>query len=107
MASFEAAVGGVEEGGERKTPAEHKSKKSKDDDKPVIYPKLEDEIFHEVSKNAIQIFVLSSWSFTFPIRSEQSAQQEMKNYKEMGLVMAIKADAVPKFRKKLEDLVSE
>ena len=77
---------------QRKTPAEHKSKKSKDDDKPVIYPKLEDEIFHEVSKNAIQIFVvcisfidankffflqLSSWSFTFPIRSEQSAQQEV------------------------------
>ncbi|XP_066380116.1 protein BCCIP homolog [Miscanthus floridulus] len=82
---------------ERKTPAKHKSKKRKDDDEPVIYPKLEDEILHE----------LSSWSFTFPIRSEQAAQQEMKNYKEMGLVMAIKADAVPKFRKKLEDLVSE
>ncbi|EER90494.1 hypothetical protein BDA96_01G007900 [Sorghum bicolor] len=82
---------------ERKTPAKHKSKKSKDDDEPVIYPKLEDEIFHK----------LSSWSFTFPIRSEQSAQQEMKDYKEMGLVMAIKADVVPKFRKKLEDLVSE
>ncbi|CAD6207722.1 unnamed protein product [Miscanthus lutarioriparius] len=80
-----------------RTPAKHKSKKSKDDDEPVIYPKLEDEFFHE----------LSSWSFTFPIRSEQAAQQEMKNYKEMGLVMAIKADAVPKFRKKLEDLVSE
>ncbi|WVZ61338.1 hypothetical protein U9M48_011236 [Paspalum notatum var. saurae] len=84
---------------ERKTPAKHKSKsiKDDDDDEPVIYPKLEDEIFHE----------LSSWSFTFPIRSEQSAQQEMKNYKEMGLVMAIKAEAIPKFRKKLEALVSE
>jgi protein BCP1 len=32
---------------------------------------------------------------------------QIKNYKEMGLVMAIKADAVPKFRKKLEDFVSE
>ncbi|CAL4928467.1 unnamed protein product [Urochloa decumbens] len=83
---------------ERKTPAKHKAKKSKDDDdEPIIYPKLEDEIFKE----------LSSWSFTFPIRSEQSSQQEMKNYKEMGLVMAVKAEAIPKFRKKLEALVSE
>jgi len=81
---------------ERKTPAKHKAKNSKDDE-PTIYPKLEDEIFNE----------LSSWSFTFPIRSEQSPQQEMKNYKEMGLVMAVKAEAIPKFRKKLEALVSE
>ncbi|KAG2544427.1 protein BCCIP homolog [Panicum virgatum] len=81
---------------ERKTPAKHKAKNSKDDE-PIIYPKLEDEIFNE----------LSSWSFTFPIRSEQSPQQEMKNYKEMGLVMAVKAEAIPKFRKKLEALVSE
>ncbi|KAJ1292654.1 hypothetical protein BS78_01G006500 [Paspalum vaginatum] len=63
---------------ERKTPAKHKSKTNKDDDEPVIYPKLEDEIFHK-----------------------------MKNYKEMGLVMAIKAEAIPKFCKKLEALVSE
>jgi len=81
---------------ERKTPAKHKAKNSKDDE-PIIYPKLEDEIFNE----------LSSWSFTFPIRSEQSPQQETKNYKEMGLVMAVKAEAIPKFRKKLEALVSE
>ncbi|KXG37100.2 hypothetical protein SORBI_3001G008000 [Sorghum bicolor] len=56
-------------------------RRSNDDDKPVMYLKLEDENFHE----------LSSWSFTFPIHSERSAQHEMKNYKEMGLVMAIKA----------------
>ncbi|KAL6638653.1 hypothetical protein ACP70R_023764 [Stipagrostis hirtigluma subsp. patula] len=83
---------------ERKTPAKHKVKNSKDGDEPaVVYPKLEDEILHE----------LSSWSFTFPIRTEQSAQQEMKNYKEMGLVMAVKAEAIPKFQKKLEALISE
>uniref|UniRef100_A0A0D3FRI0 Protein BCCIP homolog n=1 Tax=Oryza barthii TaxID=65489 RepID=A0A0D3FRI0_9ORYZ len=82
---------------ERKTPAKQKAKNSTEEDEPIIYPKLEDEIFRE----------LSSWSFTFPIRSEQSAQQEMKNYKEMGLVMAVKAEAIPKFRKKLEDLLSE
>lgn len=32
---------------------------------------------------------------------------QMKNYKEMGLVMAVKAEAIPKFRKKLEALMSE
>ncbi|KAM3318570.1 hypothetical protein ACQJBY_035997 [Aegilops geniculata] len=82
---------------ERKTPPKQKAKNSKDEDEPVIYPKLEDEIFRE----------LSSWSFTFPIRAEQSAQQELKNYKEMGLVMCVKAKVIPKFRKKLEALVSE
>ncbi|KAK3145443.1 hypothetical protein QOZ80_3BG0252920 [Eleusine coracana subsp. coracana] len=81
---------------ERKTPAKHKSKNSKDEDEPILYPKLEDEIFRK----------LSSWSFTFPIRTEQPPHQEMKNYKEMGLVMAVKAEAIPKFRKKLEALVS-
>lgn len=77
---------------QRKTPPKHKSKANKDDDEPIIYPKFEDEIFHEVSKHAIHVFVvcisfigankffllqLSSWSFTFPIRSEESAQQEV------------------------------
>ncbi|CAM0878250.1 unnamed protein product [Alopecurus aequalis] len=82
---------------ERKTPPKQKAKSNKDEDEPIIYPKLEDEIFRE----------LSSWSFTFPIRAEQSAQQELKNYKEMGLVMCVKAEAIPKFRNKLEALVSE
>uniref|UniRef100_R7W9N5 Protein BCCIP homolog n=1 Tax=Aegilops tauschii TaxID=37682 RepID=R7W9N5_AEGTA len=89
---------------ERKTPPKQKAKNNKDEDEPVIYPKLEDEIFREVSKHPAE---LSSWSFTFPIRAEQSAQQELKNYKEMGLVMCVKADVIPKFRKKLEALVSE
>jgi hypothetical protein len=43
---------------QRKTPAKHKSKKSKDDDEPVIYPKLKDEFFHDVSKLVIQIFIV-------------------------------------------------
>lgn len=82
---------------ERKTTPKQKARNNKDDDEPVIYPKLEDEIFRE----------LSSWSFTFPIRAEQSAQQELKNYREMGLVMCVKAEAIPKFQKKLEALISE
>jgi hypothetical protein len=78
-------------------------RRSNDDDKPVMYLKLEDENFHEVSKHVIQIFIvciscidankffciscigankfflfqLSSWSFTFPIHSERSAQHEV------------------------------
>jgi hypothetical protein len=58
-------------------------------------------IFHALAHR------ISSRSFTFPIHSEQPAQKEMTNYKEMGLVMAVKAEAIPKFRKKLEALVSE
>jgi len=42
---------------QRKTPAKHKAKNSKDDE-PIIYPKLEDEIFNEVSKHAIQKLVV-------------------------------------------------
>ncbi|EMS66561.1 hypothetical protein TRIUR3_26623 [Triticum urartu] len=93
---------------ERKTPPKQKAKNSKDEDEPVIYPKLEDEIFREVLTH-LSFFLcqLSSWSFTFPICAEQSAQQELKNYKEMGLVMCVKAEAIPKFCKKLEALVSE
>jgi protein BCP1 len=78
---------------QRKTPAKQKAKNSKDDDEPIIYPKLEDEIFKEVdikacysdlgclslvNANKISLFFqLSSWSFTFPIRSEHSSQQEV------------------------------
>jgi hypothetical protein len=63
-------------------------------------------IFHALAHRII-FRELSSRSFTFPIHSEQPAQKEMTNYKEMGLVMAVKAEAIPKFRKKLEALVSE
>jgi protein BCP1 len=34
---------------ERKTPAKQKAKNSTEEDEPIIYPKLEDEIFREVS----------------------------------------------------------
>lgn len=37
---------------QRKTPAKQKAKNSKDDDEPIIYPKLEDEIFKEVDIKA-------------------------------------------------------
>jgi hypothetical protein len=40
---------------QRKTPAKQKSKNRKDEDEPIIYPKLEDEIFREVLRHAIQM----------------------------------------------------
>lgn len=45
---------------------------------PIIYLKVEDEVFHE-----------------------------LKNYRAMGLVMVINADAVPQFREKLKSFLSE
>ncbi|KAI9109818.1 hypothetical protein K1719_018859 [Acacia pycnantha] len=49
-----------------------------DDDDAIIYIKPEDELFHK-----------------------------LKNYRSMGLVMAIEADKIPTFRKELRSLVSE
>ena len=70
---------------QRKTPAKHKSKKSKDDDEPVIYPKLEDEIFHKVSKDAIQVFdvcisfMMLTDSFFFSLAHGLSLFQYIRN----------------------------
>ncbi|KAI4357614.1 hypothetical protein L6164_001553 [Bauhinia variegata] len=74
-----------------------KRKSSIDDDVATIYIKPEDEIFHK----------LSSWSFSFPLRTKPVAAQELKNYKSMGLVMAVEADKIPAFRQELNSLISE
>ncbi|XP_026660436.1 protein BCCIP homolog isoform X3 [Phoenix dactylifera] len=63
---------------EKKTVNQCKAKQSQNCDEPVIYIKSEDQIFYE-----------------------------LKNYKEMGLVMVVKADDVPKVREKLKSLVAE
>ncbi|EPS67817.1 hypothetical protein M569_06959 [Genlisea aurea] len=58
------------------------------EEEAVIYTKPEDEIFHE----------LSSWSFSFPLHS-----QWLKNYRPMGLVMAVEAgNASSEFRDRLK-----
>nr|XP_010920064.2 protein BCCIP homolog [Elaeis guineensis] len=82
---------------ESKNVNQYKAKQSQDCDEPVIYIKAEDQIFRE----------LSSLSFTFHLHAEQLVPPELKNYKEMGLVMVVKADDVPKFREKLKSLVVE
>ncbi|XP_042488767.1 protein BCCIP homolog [Macadamia integrifolia] len=66
-------------------------------DEPIIYIKPEDEIFHK----------LSSWSFNFPLQTQQMATHELRNYRLTGLVMAVEADKIPTFRKDLKSLISE
>lgn len=63
----------------------------------IIYLKAEDEIFHE----------MSSLSFTFRLHSSPFVPPELKNYRAMGLVMFINADAIPKFRQRLKSLLAE
>ncbi|KAK7334689.1 hypothetical protein VNO80_26450 [Phaseolus coccineus] len=77
--------------------AEQKTKRNNDSEEGIIYLKLEDEIFHK----------LSSWSFCFPLQSQQLAPHELKNYRPTGLIMAVEADKIPKFRQELASLINE
>ncbi|KAL8144326.1 hypothetical protein V2J09_017358 [Rumex salicifolius] len=63
----------------------------------IIYVKAEDELLHK----------LCSWCFTFPMQSQQPADQELKNHRLSGLVMAIKAEKIAKFRKQLRSLIDD
>ncbi|RZC83312.1 hypothetical protein C5167_046096 [Papaver somniferum] len=54
---------------------QRKGTSNSDSDEPIIYVWPEDEVFHK----------LSSWTFTFPLRSRPADE----NYKPMGLVMAL------------------
>ncbi|BAT93393.1 Protein BCCIP-like protein [Vigna angularis] len=68
-----------------------------DSEERVIYLNLEDEILHK----------LSSLSFYFPLQSQQLAPHELRNYRSMGLIMAVEADKIPKFRQELASLINE
>lgn len=63
----------------------------------VVYVKPEDEIFFE----------LCSWSFSFPLHAQQVTANELKNYRPMGLVMAVEASKISSFRKQLHSLINE
>ncbi|KAL7260295.1 hypothetical protein ACSBR1_006043 [Camellia fascicularis] len=63
----------------------------------IVYVKSEDEIFYQ----------LSSWSFRFPLRTQQLASHELRNYQLMGLVMALEAEKVLTFRQQLHSLINE
>ncbi|KAI3976966.1 hypothetical protein MKX01_008824 [Papaver californicum] len=73
---------------------QRKGASKSDSGEPIIYVWPEDEVFHK----------LSSWTFTFPLRSRPT--DEMKNYKPMGLVMALEAKKIPTFQKELLSLIS-
>ncbi|KAM2658451.1 hypothetical protein EV2_021159 [Malus domestica] len=74
----------------------HQKKGVSVSEEAIIYIKPEDEIFHE----------LSTWSFEFPLHTEQPTL-ELRNYQQMGLVMAVKADQIPTFRQQIKSLVDE
>ncbi|XP_029123170.1 protein BCCIP homolog isoform X2 [Elaeis guineensis] len=82
---------------ENKNVNQRKAKQSQDYEEPFIYIKAEDEIFRE----------LSLLSFTFRLHAEQLISHELKNYREMGLVMVVKADDISKFREKLKSLLAK
>ncbi|KAI5673923.1 hypothetical protein M9H77_14287 [Catharanthus roseus] len=79
-----------------KTP-EKKSRPTGKNDDSIIFTKAEDENFHE----------LSSWSFSFPLHIQKVTDSELKDYRLMGLVMAIEANKVSTFRKRLHSLIDE
>ncbi|KAL4199456.1 hypothetical protein AMTRI_Chr03g145060 [Amborella trichopoda] len=66
---------------------------------PILYNHLEDEIFNK----------LCSWSFTFQLHDQQTVTHELRNYRQMGLVMVVKADkqTVDKFRDDLKTFISD
>ncbi|KAF6175202.1 hypothetical protein GIB67_035083 [Kingdonia uniflora] len=66
-------------------------------EEPIIYIKSEDEIFHK----------LSAWSFSFSLRTNHVSPHELKDYKLIGLAMAVEADKVPTFRRELHSLIND
>ncbi|CAI9264250.1 unnamed protein product [Lactuca saligna] len=77
--------------------ADKKKKGNSSNEEAIIYLKPEDEIFHN----------LSAWSFCFPLRTQQVTTNELKEYRLMGLVMAVKATSIPTFRRQLRSLIDE
>ncbi|KAL9166632.1 hypothetical protein ABFS82_05G042700 [Erythranthe guttata] len=70
---------------------------TKNGDENVIYIKPEDELFLE----------FCSWSFSFPLHAQQVTTDELKNYRPMGLVMAIEASKISIFRQQMHSLIDE
>ncbi|KAG5553705.1 hypothetical protein RHGRI_011556 [Rhododendron griersonianum] len=66
-------------------------------DEAIIYTKPEDEIIHQ----------LCSWSFRFPLLTQQVPTHELRSYRLVGLVMALEAEKVPTFRQQLHSLINE
>ncbi|XP_050373528.1 protein BCCIP homolog [Argentina anserina] len=72
-------------------------RKQNDNEEAIIYVKPEDELFHK----------LSTWSSEFSLKTPQIAPHELRNYQQMGLVMAVKADKISTFQQQLQSLIQE
>lgn len=72
-------------------------KKRLNNEEEILYRNPEDEIFHK----------LSLWSISFPLQTEQLLTHESKNYRLMGLVMAVEAERIPTFRSELHSLIDD
>ncbi|WCJ33461.1 CDK inhibitor P21 binding protein [Euphorbia peplus] len=77
--------------------ADQKNKQISNNEEEIVYIKPEDEIFHK----------LCTWSFCFPLRSEHATPHELRKYQQMGLVMAVEADKISKFREELHSSIDE
>ncbi|KAL1819867.1 hypothetical protein ACET3Z_014736 [Daucus carota] len=75
----------------------NKHNRTSSSEEAIIYTKPEEEILHE----------LCSWSFKFPLHSQEHTAHELKNYKIVGLVMAVEATKVATFREQLRSLIDE
>ncbi|KAL9661198.1 hypothetical protein QQ045_026020 [Rhodiola kirilowii] len=74
----------------------YKDKKtSSGDNEGIVFVKPEEEVFLK----------FSSWSFTFALRTGPPVPPELKNYKPMGMVMAVEAKKVDSFRLELKSLI--
>ncbi|KAJ0259221.1 Protein BCCIP [Hirschfeldia incana] len=78
-----------------KNPKQRKPRRGEEEEEETVFLKPEDELFLQ----------LSSWSFTYPMRSQLVTSAEMKNYQLMGLVMAVEAKRIPEFRQMLNSLI--
>ncbi|KAF3432158.1 hypothetical protein FNV43_RR26897 [Rhamnella rubrinervis] len=77
--------------------ANKKRRQNNDSDEEIVYVKPEDEIFHK----------LSSWSFSFPLQTQRVEHHELRNYRQMGLVMAIEAGKISTFLQELKSSIDE
>ncbi|XP_065857778.1 protein BCCIP homolog [Euphorbia lathyris] len=77
--------------------ADQKKKQISDTEEVIVYSKPEDEIFHK----------LCTWSFCFPLQSGHATPHELRKYQLMGLVMAVEADKMSKFREELHSSIDE
>ncbi|OAY80227.1 Protein BCCIP [Ananas comosus] len=76
-------------------PNKPKGKRSVNQDEPVIYIKAEMKYFMSSARGLLLFLCMRA-----------VGSDNLKNYRQMGQVLVVKADDVPKFREKLKSLVA-